>query len=77
MTDIVVAIVTYKRPLTLATAVGAVLFEIESLGEDASLIIVDNDPDQSARPVIDDVRSNRVEYVLEPRAGIAAAIGSS
>lgn len=66
--DLVVAMLTYRRPDDLALAVPAFLAELPA---DAQLLVVDNDPDGSAAGVED--TDPRVRYVHEPRPGIAAA----
>src|SRR5687767_1764078 len=75
--EIAVAIVTYKRAAELKSAIDAVLSEIGALPRPAALIVVDNDPDQSARSVVSQIGSPLVHYVVEPRVGIAAARNSA
>lgn len=75
VTDIVLAIPTYRRLPAIEAAVRASLPQVESLeaetGGDAraTLLVVDNDPDASARDLI---TSLGARYVHEPRPGIAA-----
>lgn len=68
-TSLTLAVCTRNRPAALARL-------IDSLGEQewpqgATLLVVDNDPDGSARPVVDALDSFPVvtEYVMEPRPG--------
>lgn len=68
-----VAVLTYRRPDRLATALRALLPHVSATG--ASLLVVDNDVTESARPVFERVTAGRedVRYVHEPTPGIAAA----
>ena len=71
-----VAVLTFRRlddltavlPLLLAEAA-----EHSSAGRTVEVLVVDNDPEASGRPVVDAVGDPRVRYVLEPEPGIAAA----
>ena len=73
--EIVLAIPTYRRLPAIEAAVRACMPQVASLEADtagrarASLLVVDNDPDASARDLI---ASLGVRYVHEPRPGIAA-----
>lgn len=67
---IVVAMLTYRRPQDLRVAVPAFLAEARPLG--GSLLIVDNDPEGSARDYVVGLADPAVRYVHEPRPGIAA-----
>jgi len=67
---VVVAMLTYRRPEDLARAVPAFLEQAAPRG--AGLLVVDNDPDASARPYVEGLADERVRYVHEPRPGIAA-----
>ncbi|MBE1874781.1 glycosyltransferase family 2 protein [Myceligenerans pegani] len=68
-----VAVLTYRRPERLATALEALLPHVSAAG--AGLLVVDNDVTDSARPVVERVTAGRtpVRYVHEPTPGIAAA----
>lgn len=68
---VVVAIVTYRRPDDLRTALTAVLPEARA--SDAGVLVVDNDPAGSAREVVAAFATDGVEYTSEPTPGIAAA----
>lgn len=70
-----VAVATYRRPLLLRQC-------LESLGSQEgvygtwTVLVVDNDPEGSARRIVERFASSasmRVRYELEPRPGIAAA----
>jgi glycosyltransferase involved in cell wall biosynthesis len=67
---IVVAMLTYRRPQDLRVAVPAFLAEVRPFG--GSLLIVDNDPDASARDYVLGLADDSVRYVHEPRPGFAA-----
>lgn len=70
---------TYRRPTNLVGLVPAVLEQFrqvaEELGESVKphLLIVDNDPDGSAREMALRTGDPRVRYVVEPRPGVTNA----
>lgn len=68
-----IAITTYKRPELLAPLLDIVAERIQGASEliDASVLIIDNDPAESARSVAD--MHPEVRYVAEHTPGIAAA----
>jgi glycosyltransferase involved in cell wall biosynthesis len=67
-----VAMLTYKRPDDLPAAVQAVAGQLDDADVDASLLVVDNDPEASALPAAADHDPTRVRFVHEPEPGIAA-----
>lgn len=75
MTRIVVAIATFRRPEGIAAALDVVEPQSAELAHRtagtaaASVLVVDNDPDASARRLIE---PRAARYVHEPRPGIAA-----
>ncbi|WP_426302606.1 glycosyltransferase family 2 protein [Arthrobacter sp. R-11] len=71
--SLVVAVLTYKRPEDLALAIPRLQEQLEGVGGEASVLVVDNDPAGSARAAVEAFASPRVRYVHEPRPGIAAA----
>lgn len=73
MSDLAVAIVTYKRPRQLEAAIRAAVDQIAALPLRTRLIVVDNDPHGSAREVVERVVSSSIQYVLEVQPGIPAA----
>ena len=70
---VTVAMLTYRRPDRLVTALNAVLPHVSAVG--ARLLIVDNDLTDSAREVFERTVGGRPDarYVHEPSPGIAAA----
>jgi succinoglycan biosynthesis protein ExoM len=75
-----VAIPTFRRPADLAELLPMLVAELAELsrGPDgppvhARVLVVDNDPDGSAAPVVAGFDRALVRYVLEPQPGIAAA----
>ncbi|MBW3069449.1 glycosyl transferase family 2 [Actinomyces sp. 432] len=76
--SVAIAVLTYKRPehaASVVPALDAALSELDD-GRALRLIVVDNDPDASARPVVAAGAAgalHRVSYVHEPAPGIAAA----
>lgn len=72
-----VCIITYRRPAGLQRLLGA-LQQQEFAGEapELRLVVVDNDPEESARSVCEDARSwltPRLTYLVEKRRGIPQA----
>jgi glycosyltransferase involved in cell wall biosynthesis len=67
---VVVAMLTYRRPDDLAAAVPALLAQAGTVHDEVRLLVVDNDPDASARTYVE---ASGADYVHEPRPGIAAA----
>lgn len=70
---LVVGVLTYRRPDTLAKLLAALPEQISAASElvSARVLIVDNDAAGSAREVV--AAAPGVRYVLEPTPGIAAA----
>lgn len=72
MVTVRIAVLTYRRPDDIAAAIPRLLTEVDAAGAagwPAELLVVDNDPQGSARPLVPD----GVGYVVEPEPGIAAA----
>ncbi|RZI88301.1 MAG: glycosyltransferase, partial [Microbacterium sp.] len=75
MIELVMAVPTFRRPQAIEAAVRASLPQVNGLEEAtagrarATLLVVDNDPDASARDLVEGLG---VRYVHEPRPGIAA-----
>lgn len=65
-----VAVATYRRPALLRDCIDTLL---PQLSDEDLLLIVDNDPEGSARAVVDQMESRIIRYVVEPTPGIAAA----
>jgi succinoglycan biosynthesis protein ExoM len=72
--DIAVCIATYNRPEGLYTLLNS-LVQQRGLSCSWGIIVVDNDPEESARKVVSDFRDefSNIEYVIEPDPGIPAA----
>jgi len=69
--DILIAIATYKRPELLKSLLDSV--EEQALALGADILVVDNDVDRTALSVCRRRRrSSSVQYVSEPKPGIAA-----
>ena len=68
---ITIAIPSYRRPESLALALDGIAVAIHALGDAAvaEVLVVDNDPERSALPV---VAHRHVRYVSEPAPGLAA-----
>jgi glycosyltransferase involved in cell wall biosynthesis len=73
---VTVAVLTYRRPDDLAEALPMLLDHAEEVASPVrrvEVLVVDNDPEASGRPVVERIASPRVRYVVEPTPGIAAA----
>ena len=77
MTSLVVAMLTYRRPAELERGLPLVFDHVRALrGVTGSVLIVDNDPEGSARATVEALAGESevvVRYVVEPTPGIAAA----
>lgn len=71
---LVVAVLTYKRPKDLAQVLAELAAQLRSVAIPAHILVVDNDPDASARSFVDEFATHHpVRYVHESTPGIAAA----
>lgn len=74
--SLTVAVLTYHRHPEIATIVPALLEHVaaaEERGYRTDLLIVDNDAEGGARPVVAPYLGDGVRYVVEPVPGISAA----
>lgn len=72
MRRVIVAVPTYRRPARLAGLLPIILEQADALAHDSldvALLVVDNDPEASARSVAEEAR---VSYVVEPARGLSA-----
>ena len=75
MTEISVLIPTYLRPDMLRRSIESCLAQ-QGLGVAFEIVVVDNDPNESARPLAEQIAATAavpIRYVPEPRAGISHA----
>jgi succinoglycan biosynthesis protein ExoM len=73
---VTIGVVTFRRPDDLAALLPLLLEQaaaVEGPDRTVDVLVVDNDPAQSARPVVETLAAERVRYVPEPVPGIAAA----
>ena len=74
--DVDICVITYKRPTLLERAIRSILTTKKIEDYNARIIVVDNDTDQSAKPVVDRIAneySGLVSYHTEPRKGYSHA----
>lgn len=71
--QVVVAVATYRRPALLERLLPALLQQARAHWNPTRVLVVDNDPLESARGVVQAMGADIVRYTPEPRAGIAAA----
>lgn len=70
---VAIAVLTYRRPQDLQDVVPAVLDQIAGSGLDATLLVIDNDPDGAAMAAALEQPADAVRFVHEPAPGIASA----
>jgi succinoglycan biosynthesis protein ExoM len=70
---LVVAILTYRRPERLSALLASLPPRLSEVDLPTSVLVIDNDPDQSARTTTRASHGLDLRYVAEPRPGIAAA----
>lgn len=71
---VTVAILTYRRQHLLPALLEEVSRQCEELPYPANIVVVDNDPDQSAESVVQRLADRfPIHYINEPTPGIAAA----
>lgn len=70
---IVVALASYRRNAELSVTLPKLLEQLATVPNPTRILVVDNDPDGGARPVLDELADARVSYHHEPTPGIAAA----
>jgi succinoglycan biosynthesis protein ExoM len=71
-----VAVLTYRRPEMLAQLLRSLTTLERPVGWDVRVMIVDNDPEGSARPIVEAMApqfGRPIDYVVEPEPGIPAA----
>ena len=75
MIDISIVIPTYRRPELLAATLASCQAQQGVAAERVEIVVVDNDPAQSARAAVDAVGPGAaaLRYVAEPRPGISYA----
>jgi succinoglycan biosynthesis protein ExoM len=77
--NVVVAVLTFRRPTALAAGLALIRLQVDAVERltggriSARIVVVDNDPDASAREAVGSVGDPSVTYVVEPTPGIAAA----
>jgi succinoglycan biosynthesis protein ExoM len=72
-TSVVVAAPTYRRPALLERLLPRLVDQAQRQDESVAIVIVDNDPEESARSVVERWADQGVCYLTEPHPGIAAA----
>jgi succinoglycan biosynthesis protein ExoM len=75
---VIIAVLTYRRPAQLESLLPLLIRQIERLDGELSdchveVLVIDNDPDLSARSSVLSLNDPRVGYAAEPRPGIACA----
>ena len=70
---IVIAVLTYKRPDDIVTALTALDRQESGDHRRVEILVIDNDPLASAQTTVESLGLGHIRYVHEPKAGIAAA----
>ncbi|SDO31479.1 Glycosyltransferase, GT2 family [Nakamurella panacisegetis] len=75
--SVTVAILTFRRPGEVSEGLPMILDQVQQInsrpGHRADVLVVDNDPEGSARSAVSAFGSPIVRYCVEPRPGISAA----
>lgn len=72
--DVVVSVLTFRRPEEISIVLPDLIAQAESVAEAVEILVIDNDPEGSARSIVETIGSaHRVRYVHEPKPGISAA----
>lgn len=75
---LLVAVLTYRRPTTLKRGLETMLEHVTKLAQDSdrsispSIVVIDNDPAESAQDTVIAFNSELIRYVAEPVPGISA-----
>lgn len=70
---VVIAMLTYLRPEGLEDALPRLIDQADTVEDDVSILIIDNDPAGSAMETGRSLATERIRFVHEPTPGIAAA----
>jgi len=71
--EVVIAVATYRRPELLRELLPELIRQSRALATRSRVVVVDNDPEGGARDVVSALAASDVDYLHEPRPGIAAA----
>ena len=71
--SLAIAVLTFRRTQALQNLIPLLLAQAESVAVPSYILVVDNDPDGSAGPVVSRFASESVRYEHEAEPGIAAA----
>lgn len=71
--SVVIAVLTYKRPEDIGVALPRLLEQAESASMPCTVLVIDNDPEGSARSMVESFQSPILNYANETHPGIAAA----
>jgi succinoglycan biosynthesis protein ExoM len=71
--NVLVAVLTYRRPADLAALLPMLADQLGRVAADAHVLVVDNDPDGGAAGLVESFGDVRFRYVHEARPGIAPA----
>jgi succinoglycan biosynthesis protein ExoM len=72
-TSVAIAVLTYRRPQVLETLLPELERQARAQEPPARVIVIDNDPEASARETVHALGLAGTSYVHEPRPGIGAA----
>lgn len=71
--SVVIAVLTYKRPEDIGVALPRLLEQADSATMPCSVLVIDNDPEGSARTMVESFDAPNLSYANEKHPGIAAA----
>lgn len=71
--SVTIAVLTYLRPEDIAASLPSLVDQAARYPGEASVLVIDNDAEASARSTVERFAADGVSYVVEPTPGIAAA----
>lgn len=71
--SVTLAVLTYHRPDDISAAIPLLLDQLDRHPAEGRVLVIDNDAQASAREVVTAVTDPRLDYLVEPTPGIAAA----
>ncbi len=70
---VTIAVLSFRRPDDLRAALPLLVQQLTTVAWDGDVLVIDNDPEASARQTVAEMAEHAVRYVHEPTPGIAAA----
>ncbi|MEY2848658.1 MAG: hypothetical protein RI885_1323 [Actinomycetota bacterium] len=71
--DVVISVLTFRRPDDIRAILPDLMVQRATVGDNVEIVVVDNDPEGSARAAVEGIAGGAVRYVHEATPGISAA----